>query len=321
MGGVLLGVSSARSAPRIALEQVYTFAGAHLRHETFTLEIPVRNTGDEPLDIKSVTTDCGCVSARAVQTVLPPGKASDLVVTVETRDFKGRVRRTVRIRSNDPDKPMAHAVIEYDVTGPLTIPPRVNLGVVRPGQRLVKRIPVTFRGEGHVRLLGARADNPGVQVRLPEKEPEKELRAGKKPVELTVTVNVPEKVGPFRSKVKIRTDREGQPELTTTITGLISNDVTVSTGTLDLGTITGLDSAEAVLEIACEPQTQIKAVTTTSKALQVWCEDTAASGMRIRVKPTHRMRIGTLSASVRIETTGRETQTIHIPVTATVVGR
>ena len=79
-GFVSLGWASlAWAAPGLQLPP-YLDAGTHVQGERVDLQVPVQNTGDRPLLINSVTTDCSCLHARLPGTALAPGQERTLVV-------------------------------------------------------------------------------------------------------------------------------------------------------------------------------------------------------------------------------------------------
>ena len=312
----VLGVPEQPSpAPRLELGQRYVFAGTHLQEETFDIALTVRNTGTAPLKIKSVTTDCACVEASAEIAPIEPGKQVEIPITADTSDFHGRIRRVVRIHSNDPKYPVTRAIVEYDVVRPITNPRSVNLGVLRPNQRVIRCVPIAFHGPGAVQLLYARSGDPSVETQLPEVT----INEGQ-PAEMILTVTVPEAIGRFRVPVDVHTDSAEQPKVSTTILGYVSEDITASASSLDLGRIESRKSAEAELRLCCGAGTKLNRVSVSSKSLRVQRVD-SENDTTLLVKLTHRLGLGTLKAALCIETTGRERQKIHIPVTATVVGR
>ncbi len=69
----------------------------------------VRNAGDAPLEIKAVSTSCGCTRAYINETVIPPGGEAELLVTFDPRlmevEVLGKVYREVYVLTDDPAKP------------------------------------------------------------------------------------------------------------------------------------------------------------------------------------------------------------------------
>ncbi len=82
------------------------------RVETFF----VRNTGEAPLSILSVSTSCGCTEADVESDKILPGEQTKLIVTYDPSvhpDLVGKIERVVYIKSNDP----LQEEIELELTG------------------------------------------------------------------------------------------------------------------------------------------------------------------------------------------------------------
>lgn len=117
--GGAFAASGDGAAPRIAVEPRRFDFGAVLPGKTLHKDFLLRNFGGAELRIEGVSTSCGCAAALPERRVVAPGGSVVLRVSVETRDDKGRVRRSVLVRSNDPKTPVLEVVVEADVrSGP-----------------------------------------------------------------------------------------------------------------------------------------------------------------------------------------------------------
>ncbi|WP_456473680.1 DUF1573 domain-containing protein [Candidatus Pyrohabitans sp.] len=69
----------------------------------------VRNAGDAPLEIKALSTSCGCTKAYMNRTLLSPGEEAELIVIFDPRlmevEVLGKVYREAYILTNDPATP------------------------------------------------------------------------------------------------------------------------------------------------------------------------------------------------------------------------
>ena len=68
----------------------------------------IQNTGTEPLEIRNVTTSCGCTRALLSSSVIPPGTRADLTAIFDPdyHDTEGPVKRVIWLETNDPDQPV-----------------------------------------------------------------------------------------------------------------------------------------------------------------------------------------------------------------------
>ena len=63
----------------------------------------VKNTGNAPLEITSVSPSCGCTTSN-FDKVIAPGKTGGITLAVEkTETYNGEVVKTATVKTNDPD--------------------------------------------------------------------------------------------------------------------------------------------------------------------------------------------------------------------------
>jgi hypothetical protein len=123
--GLLLLAGPARAdekapvaAPRISVEPPSFDFGKALPGKTLEKQFSLRNFGDAPLVIEQVSTTCGCTAALLddAHKVLKPGESGQLRVRLQTRDYSGKVVRSVLVRSNDPQTKLLEIKVEATVT-------------------------------------------------------------------------------------------------------------------------------------------------------------------------------------------------------------
>ena len=70
-------------------------------------DLAVRNVGDGPLTVQSVSTSCGCTKATLSPMTVPAGGEARLHVEYDSgahEEDLGMIERTIFIASNDPDE-------------------------------------------------------------------------------------------------------------------------------------------------------------------------------------------------------------------------
>jgi hypothetical protein len=83
----------------------------------------VKNTGAGPLKIERVRTSCGCTAATTTSKEVAPGGTTDLEVTFNTKNRRGKQKKTVTIVSNSPGSP--HSIdISADIISLLAFEPQ-----------------------------------------------------------------------------------------------------------------------------------------------------------------------------------------------------
>ena len=104
------------AAPRIAVEPAAFDFGRVVPQRTLHRQFSIRNFGSADLDVEKVTTTCGCTAALLDHKVVKPGGSAALRVSFETRNYSGKVTRSVLIKSNDPARPTLELKLEATVT-------------------------------------------------------------------------------------------------------------------------------------------------------------------------------------------------------------
>ena len=66
----------------------------------------LKNTGEAPLEIISVTPDCKCTKVRISTVQIKPCKQAELRITFSSRDQRGSFTNIVIIETNDPVEPV-----------------------------------------------------------------------------------------------------------------------------------------------------------------------------------------------------------------------
>jgi len=87
--------------------------------EGFSYTFTVKNMGKKLLEVEKVTTSCGCTLATIESEHILPGESTGLLVTFNPKlmkeEIKGKVSRTIFIKSNDPENPEVEIKITANV--------------------------------------------------------------------------------------------------------------------------------------------------------------------------------------------------------------
>lgn len=124
------GPEAAASAapPNLVIEPPSHDFGKVTEGQRLTHVFVVKNTGGQPLEIGAVQPSCGCTAAVLAEKVVAPGGSTRIEVAFDTRGRLGKNRKTIRVRSNDPDSQSTELVFTADVEALLAFePPQVRL--------------------------------------------------------------------------------------------------------------------------------------------------------------------------------------------------
>jgi len=92
-----------KTGPVMEIEpEEHDFGGVQ-QNQKLVYEFTVNNVGTEELEIRRISTSCGCTAAIPADRVVPPGGSTTLEVVLETRTYKGVINKSVSVASNDRD--------------------------------------------------------------------------------------------------------------------------------------------------------------------------------------------------------------------------
>lgn len=85
-------------------------AGDVLKH-AFTL----KNESQKTLNIKNVTSSCGCATSQVTKTTLEPGESTDIEVKFNSKGYFGPVQKYIYVNTDGLDNPVIKFIIKTDV--------------------------------------------------------------------------------------------------------------------------------------------------------------------------------------------------------------
>ena len=162
-----LGVTFAKTGPKISLDTKYWDFGNIQEGTTEEKVFTVENTGDEDLIIESVFTNCGCTTANiSSKLIVSEGKAELKVVYNTKGKSSGRDSKDIYIKSNDPLSPKIKITIVAIVTSAdKSIPKHESSGIpLFTSQELFDRLE---KGEEIV-ILDVREKNEYIERHIPD---------------------------------------------------------------------------------------------------------------------------------------------------------
>ena len=95
---------SLQAAPKLEVRQVLEKSSVITGEELRGI-IYIKNSGDEPLKIRGVSSSCGCTTLRLKQRIVLPEKEVELRFVVDTRGKLGLIEKTITLHTNAADSP------------------------------------------------------------------------------------------------------------------------------------------------------------------------------------------------------------------------
>lgn len=112
-------------APVISFETLHHDFGKVNTDRPLGYRFKVTNKGTAPLQIKRLNASCGCTSTVMDQNkwYLKPGESNAVEITFNPSGFKGLVRKSVNVESDDPQNPNVTLTFEADVIKEIMVEP------------------------------------------------------------------------------------------------------------------------------------------------------------------------------------------------------
>jgi hypothetical protein len=196
---VLLFVGSLSSfaqsgKPNLVIDQPVYDAGVVIRtpapiEHTFR----VKNTGNAELKILEVKPGCGCTVTK-FDKVVAPGAEGKIFASVDVAHLKGPIRKSVFIKTNDPDRPDVTVDIKATVKTLVDVQPQEQIRiVVNKGAKATEELFLV--PDPSVKLLSPVVDSNLISAKL---TPEKNGRH-----RLTVDVTKSDVIGTHATEIRI----------------------------------------------------------------------------------------------------------------------
>lgn len=66
----------------------------------------VHNDGNAPLTVVKIDVDCSCTSVSQIEKPIAPGDSAAIVLSFKTGRYHGRVTKSARVETDDPERPI-----------------------------------------------------------------------------------------------------------------------------------------------------------------------------------------------------------------------
>jgi hypothetical protein len=173
-------------------------------------EITIKNIGNETLEISEVKPSCGCTTAPLEKDKLEPGEETVLPIKLKISGNAGKVTKTIRVTSNDPENNQLLIRLNADVVRALVVDPTfIGFKDLQVGYETEGEVTIKNTSDEAITLwdFSVKPDNMKLNV-----EDKITIAPGENFV-LKATVN-PEGKGRFSSKITMKTSHSDFGELT-----------------------------------------------------------------------------------------------------------
>ena len=200
----LLTVTLAATA-KITFEKTDLDFGELESGKVVDMEYKFKNTGDETLIIKNISSSCGCTVTKVEKKEYKPGEEGTIPVKFFSRGYNGKITKTITVATNDPEnvytrlKVMGNVVLKDFAQWEIIGADRLDFKEVTMGQKYTETIKFKNTGTIDLRIIEV--------THAPEISPEfnKKVLAPDEEGEVSIVFK-PMQAGRFAAFMRIRTN-------------------------------------------------------------------------------------------------------------------
>ncbi|MGD2091892.1 MAG: DUF1573 domain-containing protein [Candidatus Aminicenantes bacterium] len=200
----LLTVTLAATA-KVTFEKTELDFGELESGKVVDLEYKFKNTGDETLIIKNISSSCGCTVTKVDKKEYNPGDEGIIPVKFFSRGYNGKIVKTITVATNDPEnvytrlKVMGNVVLKDFAQWEIIGTDRLDFSEVTLGQKYTEKIKFKNTGTIDLRIIEI--------THAPEISPEfnKKVLAPDEEGEVNIVFK-PMQPGRFAAFMRIRTN-------------------------------------------------------------------------------------------------------------------
>jgi hypothetical protein len=203
--------------------------GAQLSHR-----FVISNIYAVRMEITSVKSGCGCVTATAAKRVLEPRESTTIDVNMDARRFTGSKAVGITITVGPDYISSAQLRVSANSRADIVFNPgQVSFGTVTRGQAVSQVIDVEYAGVLEWQITEASAKDLPVDVTLGELY----RRPGQVGYRVKVTLKADAPVGSIKGDLFLRTNDPTSPLLPLLVEATVQSSVTVAPAAVSLGTV------------------------------------------------------------------------------------
>jgi hypothetical protein len=289
--------------------------GAKVEH-IFTIE----NIYEEPAEIESIRSSCGCTSTQLTRNRLETWQKAALTAAVDTRNFLGQKDSTITVVFSKPFPAevqlQVHCYIRSDV---VVQPGSVQFGSVRHGETRERDLTISYAGRDDWRIERVLCDNTHVDITLNELG----RNLGQVTYALKVQLRPDAPVGYINDLLTLVTndDNPRAARVPIEIEGVVTSAVTVRPSPLMLGVLQPGATVTRQVVVHGELPFRVTRVESDDPRISAAGNGEAKKVHVIPVTFTADNQHGQTSAQLRISTDAEGAEQLTVDVQALLVGQ
>lgn len=303
--------------PRLTVPESLHSFGQIYRGEKVQHRFLLKDAGEAELEIRKVRPSCGCTAAEPSQKTIPPGGEAYVEVTFDSKNFVGKVTKTVMVDTNDPSEPTHTLTLEADIVEELVAkPPRLALGQIKQKEGLNSKVEIKSPTGLNFEVYGAQSSSRALGVTSVEKQAD-----GTYAISLEVKKDSP--TGRFGGDLVVRTSSQRQPVISIPFIGEVVSDVSAYPAQLSFGFIKkGSEAVTHVLVTFHDREVRLGKVEIEPEVFSLRVDPPmggqSQTSYNMVVVLSREAPAGRHEGSLKIHTTSNSNPIITIPISATV---
>jgi len=204
-------------APAVTTESIEYDFGEVAQGDKVSYTFRFRNSGDDLLEISSVSSSCGCTAALLSSKRISAGDMGEIKATFDSSRFRGQVTKTITMKTNSP----THSQVQFKLKG--VVKELLSLSTNRISWNWTKEkrtgessVVIHNQSQQKIILQAATSTTPQVQATLDRLE----LSPGDKAT-LSVAGSMAQDEERLNGYLLISTDFEPMPQLRISVSGRI----------------------------------------------------------------------------------------------------
>ena len=191
------------------------------------------NRGNDILKIKKVKPSCGCTAVILTNKTIPPGETGEIKTTFNSGTYRGNIKKSITVSSNDPNTPNHRLTISGQIIEDISIKPvKINFGSIFLDKDTDKTVTVTIKSqtEPDFKINKITPSKPFVNASIAEEKDGEYI--------INVTLKDYSKIGRFSGKIYLETNNTKQKKAIIPFFGEIAGDVTAYPKRIYYGIVT-----------------------------------------------------------------------------------
>jgi len=190
------------------------------------------NQGRDTLEIKKVKPSCGCTAVILSNNTILPGKTGEIKASFNSRNYRGKVKKTIAVLSNDPDTPSHKLTISGEIIEEISIKPgNINFGSFRADNQTDKTVKISIKSQSgpDFKITKVISSKPFVETSATEDQNGEYT--------IVATLKDYNEIGRFSGKIFLDTNSSRQPQASIIFYGVVEGDITINQKRIYYGTV------------------------------------------------------------------------------------